>query len=135
MRAIESHSARIGSSAGRVSPLLCALLCVAPCSATDGRWFLNPLPTAAPPSEVASVRAPEMPDARQDPFVVLAPGVVSQTISRPKPPQLRTVERVDALAVRTTQVASRPAPPDGPSRPLRETSGRDTHLRVCVLLI
>jgi hypothetical protein len=128
MRWIEAHESYVG----RIGLLLCALLCAAPCSATDGRFFPDPLPDV---SQATCARAPGLPDARQDPYVVLAPGVVSQTLSRPKPPHSQTVERVDMHSVRCATLPSRPAPPDRSSRPIRGTDERDTHLRVCVLLI
>jgi hypothetical protein len=133
MTGIQSQSARKGGFAGRIGLLLCALLCAAPCSATDGRLFPDPLPRRV--SETASARAPEQPDVRQDPFVVLAPGVVSQTLSRPKPPHSETLERVDTHSARCAHLPSPPIPPDGLSRPLGGSSERDTHLRICVFLI
>jgi hypothetical protein len=107
---------------------LCALLFAAPCAAAEGAWFLNERLVAEP-----STFAPSAGDEER--VVVLAHGVVSRSLVRPKPPNPDVVPSlVLGAGGRASECAIIPTDDDLSPRPA-DPGGRETLLRICVLLI
>jgi hypothetical protein len=142
MIGVESHARSVPRRARSrfvvswLSALMCVLLCSAPCSAADGRWFPNPLPREACSVEpIDSIRAPQSPLAQDAMYVVLAPGLVSQSLPRPKAPGAHQPAHIAAGPVRVAPAPALSAVPDREAPPPEGIRETERHLCLCVFLI
>jgi len=123
-------------AAGWLGTLLCVLLCAAPCTAADARFFPSPIAQEAfSTASVDSIRASEAPLACDDSSRLLVPGVVSQ----PHPlPNLLCAAREGHVAAVSSRIVAWSEPSvahDRAASPLGGDRGSARHLCLCVFLI